>query len=304
MAMVCSAVAKVLPFGRVDDQDAPPGGRVHVDVVHAHAGPADNLEPRPASMTSAVTRVALRTMRPSEAADDLRQLCRRQARPDIHLDVLGPAQHVQALIRNRIRHQHPHSHAAQTSCAAATPAPRRTGPAHGLERLLHRGHGGHHVQRTGVAHVADTEQAVFQVPLPAGQFHAEAVPHHGPETLHVDAVGRQHRGHGGRRPAVVGKQRQVQRFHGRPGHVPHEPVPVKRRFQAFLLQKLQRLAQRRHQGDRRRKRRLAPLGRGLVGAEVEIKAMVAPFAPVADRPRGPTRRKTVRAAPSNTFASR
>src|SRR5690606_21117206 len=104
--------------------DPPLRRRLHIDIVDADAGPADHLEafrrldPLPVDVGRAAND------QPVEPADPLEQLLTAPIGPDGHLDAWRLPQAVDAFGGDRLAHEHPQRHEAQTSMAAPTPAPR------------------------------------------------------------------------------------------------------------------------------------------------------------------------------------
>ena len=95
-----------VPGWRVDDGDSGARCRVQVDVVDAHARPADDLQPRAGRDHRGVHVDAATHDQGVVAADDVAQLVPGQPGPNV--DLVAGSERLDTLGRDRLGDQHPH----------------------------------------------------------------------------------------------------------------------------------------------------------------------------------------------------
>ena len=188
---------------RVRDDDAATRGRVHVDVVDAHAGAADHLQARPGVDH---VRGHLRR-RPDDqsvvAADDLFE---RRLPVDVHLERL--AKQLDPRLGDRFTDQD--LHYATTCALVRLERARDRDAALDLraqlgQRQLDRGQRRRDVEDVEPADVADAKDLALQVRLPRRECDAVPVAQVREQLVAVDPVRRPHRSDDGR-AVVVGRE--------------------------------------------------------------------------------------------------
>ena len=249
--------------GRVRDDDPAPGGGVDVDVVDPDPGAADHLQ-----AVGLLDQVGGQLRR--RADDDRVVVADRRGEirvaVDIHVEVLAqeldprlgdrlPDEDLCGFTRRRARRTR---RAPRVDGGAALDVGALLG-----ERELDGGERGRDVEDVVVADVADPEEAVLQVAVPAGDGDPEAVAEGEPELLRVDALGREDPGDDGRAVLVGREELEAHRLRALTTGAAEPDVPVERRFQALLEQEPERDVQRldERDGGRERARRACPAPR-------------------------------------------
>ena len=237
-------------LGRVRDDDPATCRGVHVHVVDADAGTADDLQARP-TLDDVAGQLRRRPDDDGVVAGD--DLLERRLEVDVHLE--PRAKELDPRVGDRLPDQDAHQPVAATEPKASkaagaarpgsTSAPAsRSSTSIGAQRLRD-------VVDRDVADVADAEEPRDEVSVAARDRDPVPVAERETQLDRVDPVGRQRAGEHGRAVVVRGVELEPDRLDPRAARPPERPMPGERRVEAVLQDEPESLDER-HDGRRRR----------------------------------------------------